>query len=44
MNAGPNAEIKVAFLQKPTDMDVAQDAYIIFKASYAKLDKKDEIQ
>ena len=43
MNAGPNGEIKVAFLQKATEIDVARDAYLIFKASYTKLDKKDEI-
>ena len=43
MNAGPNAEIKVPFLKNPENGGVAKDAYIIFKASYTKLDLKDEI-
>lgn len=43
MNAGPNVEIKVPFLKIPEEGEV-KDAYIIFKASYTKLDKKDEIQ
>tara|TARA_B110000285_G_C14587580_1_gene364913 strand:+ start:403 stop:531 length:129 start_codon:yes stop_codon:yes gene_type:complete len=42
MNAGPNVEIKVPFLKIPEEAEV-KDAYIIFKASYTKLDKKDEI-
>lgn len=42
MNAGPNSEIKVPFLKIPEDCEF-REAYIIFKASYTKLDKKDEI-
>ena len=42
INNGFDNEIKVNFKKGPKD-DEFKDAYIIFKASYEEIDKKDEI-